>query len=385
MNRNHLKISTFVVLCSLAWFGFILGCKNAANPLGPYDVPTATSTITTTSTITSTPTSTSTPGAVNVTVNVNYAGNAKTGITFDLVDPSGNTITTTTNNTLYSFNPSVYGNYSVNIPTQSIYAYSQSLLNIPGPGNYSVAFSNGTPSLTVNPTTYFYQSAIGYSLPMTISYTSTGNLNVPAYISVSGLPSAFGIQPSVPVIQANTSSAVTFFRNACYVSNFSIQFAAQDSSSGPLGISTLLQVERGYTIPVTVFYSYNAAMTHVSCIGAIGAISIIFNVFDQGLNCSSYEPYSFYGSGNADTNCCTGSVQFDGVSGVSAFPFGEAFPVTAVIQISGAEAGATSCGFSIPVSFGYPGGQINTTLSFPNVFGSASSSLGQTEFLSTIY
>src|SRR5665213_2066120 len=356
MNRNHLKISTFVVLCSLAWFGFILGCKNAANPLGPYDVPTATSTITTTSTITSTPTSTSTPGAVNVTVNVNYAGNAKTGITFDLVDPSGNTITTTTNNTLYSFNPSVYGNYSVNIPTQSIYAYSQSLLNIPGPGNYSVAFSNGTPSLTVNPTTYFYQSAIGYSLPMTISYTSTGNLNVPAYISVSGLPSAFGIQPS-----------------------------AQDSSSGPLGISTLLQVERGYTIPVTVFYSYNAAMTHVSCIGAIGAISIIFNVFDQGLNCSSYEPYSFYGSGNADTNCCTGSVQFDGVSGVSAFPFGEAFPVTAVIQISGAEAGATSCGFSIPVSFGYPGGQINTTLSFPNVFGSASSSLGQTEFLSTIY
>ena len=95
MNLKYLKISTLIILCSLMCFSFILGCKSTQLPNGPYDVPTVTATATNTATPTNSPTPTATLGPVNVSCYVNYGGSSQNGVSWNLVDPNGNTINTT--------------------------------------------------------------------------------------------------------------------------------------------------------------------------------------------------------------------------------------------------------------------------------------------------
>ena len=86
MNRNHFKISTLVILCSLAWFDFLLDCKNPPIPFNPYDIPTA---------IANPPTVTAIFVPVNVSCYVTYGGSYQLERSWDFLDPYGNTINVT--------------------------------------------------------------------------------------------------------------------------------------------------------------------------------------------------------------------------------------------------------------------------------------------------
>lgn len=267
MNQNYLKISTLIIICSLACFSFILGCKNAANPLGPYDVPTATPTYTNTPTntatvntptITDTATATYTPQAIFFNVTVTYLGNGKTGVPFNVVDPSGNTLgTSTTGSAPVSIASYVYGNYSVNIPTNNPYSYSSTIVNVTGPSNYNVPFVFSNPVISANPTNLSYQSAVGYQIPVTVSYSSVGNLNVPVSIVANGLPSAFVVTPTSSTVTTGNSTVITVVKNTNYFNSASLNFFAFDFVGTYVGTTAALNLTRGYTIPVTITIDNN--------------------------------------------------------------------------------------------------------------------------------
>jgi hypothetical protein len=348
----------------------VVSCKKSNTPLGipnttGFDIPT------------SSPTVTSTPGSTNLIVNVNYPSANTVGVGFALVDPSGNTLaTSTTNNTgtPLVFNPTTFGVYQVAVTAQGLYGYSTTPVTVNSVGNYSANFTASGFSIAANPTSYSYLSAIGYQIPITVSYSQTGNLNIPVSVVLAGLPSAFGQSQNYLMLNNNgASAAVTLYRNACYVNNTSLQFIADRLDGTNVNSTNFLPITRAYSIPVTVFYSYTYANEVGGTCGSaiLGNVQVNFTVFDQDLNCSSGTPYTFYGSGNADTN--NANVQFNNSNSTSTFSFGQSFPINAPIAFSelsgaGASPGGTSNGFSLPVTFAYPGGQINTNVSFPNVF-----------------
>lgn len=257
MFSKYLKISSLFALCCLVGISFIVGCKNADAPLGhqgPFDVPPATATIT------NTPTFTATPGPVNVSCYVNYNGN-QSGLSWNLVDPNGNTLNQTvqsTGGTVFPFTPSIYGVYSVNIPTQTSYLYSSQPLTITGAGNYSVTFTCSGQTLSTNPTSFNYSSAVGYQTPVTVSYSYSGNLDVPVSIQTGGLSSAFSVSPSYVVL--NNSGALgtlTVTKNTAYFSNTTLSLYAYDLLGGTSIATSNISILRGFTIPVTITINNN--------------------------------------------------------------------------------------------------------------------------------
>jgi hypothetical protein len=299
MFSNYLKFSGLMALGSLACFSLMVGCKNAENPLGhqgPFDVPTSTFTITATPTITNTPTATSTPGPVNVSCYVNYGG-SQSGVSWNLVDPNGNTVNTTAQSsggTPFLFTLSAYGSYSVNIPTQTKYLYSTQPLTITGPGNYSVTFTCSGQTLSVNPTFFNYSSVVGYQTPVTVSYSYSGNLDVPVSVQTSGLDSSFSVLPSYVILNNSGSSGIlNVSKNICDTNNTSLNFTAY----GLIGSSTVAtsntSINRGYSIPVSFLFSYGGS--YYNCGTQNGSVAITIFAVDGGLNCSS-TPYMVQGS-----------------------------------------------------------------------------------------
>jgi hypothetical protein len=271
-------------------FSFILGCKSTQLPNGPYDVPTVTATATNTATPTNSPTPTATLGPVNVSCYVNYGGSSQNGVSWNLVDPNGNTINTTTQTsggTPLLFTPSFDGIYSVNIPTQTRYLYSSQPLTIAGAGNYSVTFSCSGQTLSTNPTSIGYSSSVGYQIPVTVSYSYSGNLDVPVSIITSGLSSAFSVSSGQVVLNsAGSSGVVTLTKNSCSLGNTSLNLSANDFG-GTQTSSASVPINRGYSIPVT--FSYSATnLTHSG--STVNATLTIF-ADDGGISCGSN--YSF--------------------------------------------------------------------------------------------
>ncbi len=156
--KLHLKIISFFLNNLVAVSILTLGCKGTSTPLGhngPFDVPTTT------------------PGPVTVTCYLNYNG-FQSNINWNLVDSNGNTINSTsqsTGSTGLSFQPTLWGVYSVNIPAQTPYLYSSQSVTITGSGNYSVTFSCSNETLSSNPSSVSYSANVGYQIPITISYS----------------------------------------------------------------------------------------------------------------------------------------------------------------------------------------------------------------------
>ena len=289
MNLKYLKISTLIILCSLMCFSFILGCKSALLPNGPYDVPTVTPTTTNTATPTNSPTPTATLGPVNVSCYVNYGGSSQNGVSWNLVDPNGNTINTTTQTsggTPLLFTPSFDGIYSVNIPTQTRYLYSSQPLTIAGAGNYSVTFSCSGQTLSTNPTSIGYSSSVGYQIPVTVSYSYSGNLDVPVSIITSGLSSAFSVSSGQVVLNsAGSSGVVTLTKNSCSVGNTSLNLSANDFGNSQTS-SASVPINRGYSIPVTFYYSATNLTRSGGGYDPVGATLTVY-ASDGGLSCGA--------------------------------------------------------------------------------------------------
>ena len=268
MNLKYLKISTLIILCSLMCFSFILGCKSALLPNGPYDVPTVTPTTTNTATPTNSPTPTATLGPVNVSCYVNYGGSSQTGVSWNLVDPNGNTINTTTQTsggTPLLFTPSFDGIYSVNIPTQTRYLYSSQPLTIAGAGNYSVTFSCSGQTISTNPTSIGYSSSVGNQIPVTVSYSYSGNLDVPVSIQSSGLSSAFSVSPSHVILNTlGSMTPLTITKNSCDANSTSLNFTAFDLLGGATSASANIAISKNYSIPVSILFSSNVSITNAN-------------------------------------------------------------------------------------------------------------------------
>ncbi len=268
MNLKYLKISTLIILCSLMCFSFILGCKSTQLPNGPYDVPTVTATATNTATPTNSPTPTATLGPVNVSCYVNYGGSSQNGVSWNLVDPNGNTINTTTQTsggTPLLFTPSFDGIYSVNIPTQTRYLYSSQPLTIAGAGNYAVTFSCSGQTISTNPTSIGYSSSVGYQIPVTVSYSYSGNLDVPVSIQTSGLSSAFSVSPSHVILNTLGSMApLTITKNSCDANSTSLNFTAFDLLGGATNATSNIGISKNYSIPVSILFSSNVSITNAN-------------------------------------------------------------------------------------------------------------------------
>jgi len=308
MFSKYLKFSGLVAIGSLACFSLIAGCKNAG-PVRPYDVPVATSTATNTPTMVNSPTATftltatptvtitPTPGPVNVSCYVTYNGN-QSGLSWNLVDPNGNTVNQTTQSTggtPFLFTPSVFGTYSVNIPTQTNYLYSSQPLTIRGSGNYSVTFTCSGQTLSTNPASFNYSSAIGYQTPVTVSYSYSGNLDVPVSVQTSGLDSSFSVLPSYVILNNSGSSGfLNVSKNICDTNNTSLGFAAYRLLGGSTVATSNISINKGYSIPVNFYYSYSGAVTQAglgSFINTSGAVTYTISCTDSSLSCS-VTPYS---------------------------------------------------------------------------------------------
>ena len=290
MNHEHLKISTLIILCSLVCFSFILGCKSAQLPNGPYDVPTVTPTVTNTATATSSPTPTATLGPVNVSCYVNYGGSSQTGVSWNVVDPNGNTINTTTQTsggTPFLFTPSFDGIYSVNIPTQSRYLYSSQPLTIAGAGNYAVTFSCSGQTLSTNPTSIAYSSSVGDQSPVTVSYSYIGNLDVPVSIQTSGLAAAFSVSPSYVILNTSgLSSPLTITKNSCDANSTSLNLTGFDLLGGPTNATSNIAISKNYSIPVSVLFSSNITFATVhGCFSSEITGTISFELGSANLLC----------------------------------------------------------------------------------------------------
>jgi len=370
MFAKCLKFSVPIILCVLTGFGFILGCKSTQLPNGPFDVPTVTSTVTNTATATYSPTPTATLGPVNVSCYVNYAGNSQTGVSWNVVDPNGNTInitTQTSGGTPFLFTPSFDGVYSVNIPTQTRYLYSSQPLTIAGAGNYSVTFSCSGQTLSTNPTSIAYSTAVGYQIPVTVSYTYSGNLNVPVSVITSGLSSAFSVSSGQVILNsAGSSGAITLTKNSCSVDNTSLNLSANDFDNIQTS-SASVPVNRGYSIPVTFYYLANNAK--YAGAGSAATATLIFSVTDSTISCGS--TYSF-------------NTTFQPSTGPAPVPYSGFFTDSAPSTINMSSGPVFSNWVSVTnITFTLPDGSSRTCSGC--VSFSSPNGIGQTELLSTSY
>ncbi len=380
MLSNVFKIFSLVVLCLLMCFSFMTGCKNTDTPLGhqgPFDVPTNTSTITATSTITNTPTATPTPGPVNVSCYVNYGG-SQLGVSWNLVDPNGNTVNLTAQSsggTPFLFTLSTYGTYSVNIPTQTKYLYSSQPLTITGPGNYSVTFTCSGQALSVNPTSFNYASTVGNQTPVTVSYSYSGNLDIPVSIQTSGLDSSFSVLPSYVILSGSSLSApLTVTKNSCDLSNTSLNFSANDLLGGTTGITSNISINRGYLIPVNFYYSYSGAVTVTtpSILSDVsGSVTYTISCTDSSLSCAAKPYTASYGQSTLSPYG-----QSFGSSGSNSF--GQGSSMTFSFNWNYAFANASTTTNSVPITVTLP----NSTQMTGNISFNYASSFAATSVVS---
>jgi hypothetical protein len=326
MNRNRLKISALAILCLLVWFGFILGCKNAVNPLGPYDVPTATSTITSTATSTFTITPTSTQEPVTFSVVVLYNSTPQPNVTFTVADSAGVTlgggITGNGVPGTYSFIPSYsqYGNFYVNVPNQSRFGSSSVTLNILAPGNFPVNFSCSNPVIINNSVTY--SSGTGVSYPVSLTYSSTGNLNVP--VSIVGNSYNNGLSWNSFIFNTNTSGNVfteNVTKSSCVNHSVSFAYTANDFLGNNI-ISNSFLITPTYQITASLYCSEdNSGLYYL-------------HINDNSLSCSSGYLLTIINVGATGIDVCPviNQVMVSGAADVIVDPTHWTFPLQFVLK-----------------------------------------------------
>ncbi len=280
----------FLIICITA----LISCNHSTAPLGiqtsnGFDVPTQTWTPSYTPTITGTPTITPIASPIIFNVTVNYGG-VKTGVSYNIVDQAGVTVATTTNTVPYSYAAYDFGTYTINILPNNPYALSSQTVLVTGPGLVTVPFSSSGWSLSTNPSSLIYQSSSGYQTPVTVLYSASGNLNVPAVITAGGLASAFSVSPSSLTLQPNTSGPLTITKGACYVQNTSLNFSASDNQGGSLYSTSAIAFNKGFTVNVNL--SWNSANNGTVVSGCGGGCvytttwTDTLQLSDGGLGCS---------------------------------------------------------------------------------------------------
>src|SRR5260221_9805378 len=185
--RNVKIMLCFMAFSSLGLLFSIFGCQKTVSPLGIYapnglDVPT----------------STPTPASGNFNIYVVDGTTPISGVTVFLVDPSGNTITSITQNVVgyAAFNvPSITnGSWTAGVSQQSYFGYSSVPITITGNagGNFYLTASSQSVSAWALSAPESYPYNTGTVLAYGVSYIQPGSLNEPVSWSV-GPP---GILPS---------------------------------------------------------------------------------------------------------------------------------------------------------------------------------------------
>ena len=276
------------------------GCKKTDSPYGIYapnglDVPSPTPT----------------PITGSVEVYVVYHNSDQVGVTVQLIQPNGVTLSTTnpaTTQPIYNyapFNPPslTIGQWKAFVPKQGNFDASIQTFNITGPGQYPVSFDQGSQVLSSSPTSQTYPTSAGNNFIFGVNYNQTGNLNVPVSIIHNSLPSLWAGTPQVFTLSNGGAASVTFTKLGCDSAPITVSFTGADFSGVTTNISpTTVQLDKGYPLPVTL-----TATTTGFGNGTYRAVFTVTSSNDCGItyNLSTYDS-CYSKSFSADDNLTSG-------------------------------------------------------------------------------
>jgi hypothetical protein len=236
-----------IILLSLTTFIY-QGCKNTDHPLGVYapnglDVPSPTPT----------------PITGSIEVYVNYQNADQVGVTVQMVDPNGVTLSsgypvTTQPYVNYApFNPTslTVGQWKAIIPQQGNFNTSIQAFNVTGPGQFAVTFTQGLQVLSVSPVSQTYSTSAGNNFLFGLNYNQTGNLNVPVSVTYNSLPNLWSGIPLEIVLSNAETASVTFTKLGCDSAPVSVTFSAKDFSGLAITQTNIVLI-KGYPLPVTL-------------------------------------------------------------------------------------------------------------------------------------
>lgn len=290
-------ISAVMILGACSFTLWTTGCKDTQTPLGlnaplGFDRPTLTPT----------------PQVGAVDVYISDTGIAIQGVTVDLLDPSGNTVSVSTTQPVVgfaAFNPPTLnsGTWHAVVPAQSVsyvttgpatikHTYWNSTIPIvvSGGGSYSATFTTGNNTVSVSPVTATMALANPDYIPVTVSYSENGTLDVPVSVTLSGYPLIPGFtlssNPSFVFGGGNNLAPVSIIKNTCYYQSFPLSVSAYDFSGNPVAYVGG-EVVKGWTIPVTclickhslgsgyeeVLFQAADAATSLSCGASVYSVS----------------------------------------------------------------------------------------------------------------
>lgn len=287
----------FSILPFLTTVIIMTGCKKTSSPLGIYapngfDMPTYTPT----------------PQTGSIDVYVKDTNIAIQGVTIALLDPTGNTSSVNKTQQTFgfaAFNPPVLYNgiWHAVVPSQSVsyvtagpstikntYWNSTIPITVSGGGQYSVTFTTGGNSVAISPVSQTMSTSSPDYLPLTISYTENGNLDVPVSVTLSGYPTVTGFSlssnPNFIFGGGVNNTAVSIEKNTCYYQPFDLNLNANNFSGIPIAQVGAV-VTRSWSIPVTLFvqkthingieYEQASIQTSGDCGAAIWYISVSIN------------------------------------------------------------------------------------------------------------
>lgn len=269
MPSNHKQIWIFGLFVFL-FLGSLhfLGCNKTDQPLGVFaprglDVPSQTPT--------------PQNGAINVYVS--DSGTAVQAVSIYLLDPAGNTSSVQQTQPVVGyapFNPPILFNgiWHVVVPAQSVsyvsagpvtikhtYGYSAIPITVTGAGQYAATFITGGNSVAIGPVSQTMTTNLPDFIPVTISYSENGNLDVPVSVTLEGYPSLLGFSltssPNLILGGGVNFSAVSIVKNTCYYQTIPLSVAAIDFSGNAVS-QTGASVFKGWSIPVTLFMDKNS-------------------------------------------------------------------------------------------------------------------------------
>ncbi|HVZ79169.1 MAG TPA: hypothetical protein VHE12_00050 [bacterium] len=269
--REYLKYLTVISVVTISLIGSIqiLGCNKTDHPFGinaplGLDRPT----------VTPTPQS----GTIEIYVQDSaiVSSGAVQGVSISLIEPGGVTFGFATTQPVVgyaAFNPEnlLSGIWLAEVPAQSVsyqvvssgvttpvrrtYGQSTIPITISGAGQYAVTFSATGNIVSVSPVSQTMNLSIPNFLPLTVTYSQSGNLDVPVTVTMSGLPNLLSfsyLNPNSWQFGGGNSyfAAVTISKTSCYAQPISLTLAANDMSGNPI-TATGAVITKGWSVPVT--------------------------------------------------------------------------------------------------------------------------------------
>lgn len=261
MIKNDKRSWVLGLLFIGSWFLGFWGCNKTDHPFGinaPFGLDV--------------PSQTPTPQVGSINVYVSDTGIAIQGVTVNLLDPSGNTVSVSTTQPVVgyaAFNPPTLsgGIWHAVVPNQSVsyvtsgpvtikHTYWNSTLPIivSGGGQYAATFTTGSNQVSISPVTATMATTLPNYIPVTVSYTENGNLDVPVSVTLSGYPLLPGFSltanPSFVFGGGNNVAPVSIVKNTCYYQNFPLTLASNDFSGNSIA-NIGGSVVRSWSNPVT--------------------------------------------------------------------------------------------------------------------------------------